>query len=475
MATTTEAQRAPLDPIPLDIWARGSILVIGGFVSMFAATVINVALPALGVAFGATLDQVQWVATSFLIGLAASIPVSGWLARRIGVTKLWLVSLALFTGVSVLCTLAPSLPALIAVRLAQGLIGGVLVPASQMLLGIIAGPKRMGRVASVLGIPIVMGPAVGITLGGFLLQHWGWASLFWVTLPVGLLGLFAGYRWLPRIEASEAGRFDIPGFLLLMLGLPLLSWGVSVLGHDLHSLAAQAAAAAGAILLAIFTLHAARSDAPLLKVTLFAEPIFTQASFIVFAAGFITFGAQLVLPLYYLLVRGESPETTGLLVLPQALGIALALPAGGWLTDRLGGGIVTISGALMAILGTVALALAGPQDADWWLVGVLILRGFGLAMLSMPAYSAVLATLSREDIPNAVPIMNVINRVGGALGTTLLIMIFQLAAGTATPDPQQALTGFSASHWVMAGLLIAALVPAIILRRHEQATRAPKP
>lgn len=459
-----------LEPISMEIWGRSAILVAGGFASMFTATVINAALPAMSAEFARPLDQVQWVATAFLIGLAAAIPVSGWLAKRIGVTRLWFVSLALFIMLSAGCALAPSLDMLIVLRLMLGLTGGVLVPASQMLLGLIAGPGRMGRVMSVLGVPIALAPALGITFGGMLLAQFGWPSLFWINLPIGLLGLLAGWLWLPRIAAEAAGRFDILGFLLLALGLPLLSWGVSVLGHDASAagrLIAGAAAGAGLLLLLVFGFHAARRTEPLLKVALFAKPIFVMASLIVFAAGFITFGAQIVLPLYYLIVRGDSAEAAGLLMLPQALGIAAALPMGGWLTDRFGGGITVVIGIFLASTGTAALALVGTAQADWWLATMLVLRGFGLAMLSMPAYSAAFATVDKTDVPHAIPIINVIYRIGGALGTVLLIMMFQLGAGAVQPAPEAALAGFHLSHWIMAGLLLLTLPSALALYRRE--------
>lgn len=459
-----------LEPISAEIWGRSAILIAGGFASMFTATVINAALPALSVEFAGSLDDVQWVATAFLIGLAAAIPVSGWLAKRVGVTRLWFLSLALFTALSMGCALAPSLDMLIALRLALGLAGGVLVPVSQMLLGLIAGPGRMGRVMSVLGVPIALAPALGITFGGMLLAQYGWPSLFWINVPMGLAGLVAGWLWLPRIAAETAGRFDILGFLLLALGLPLLSWGVSVLGHDSSAsghVIAGAAAGAGLLLLIVFGFHAARHSEPLLKVALLAKPVFAMASLIVFAAGFITFGAQIVLPLYYLMVRGDSAETAGLLMLPQALGIAVALPMGGWLTDRFGGGIAVVGGIFLAAAGTVALAVVGDAQSDWWLATVLVLRGFGLAMLSMPAYSAAFATVGKSDVPHAIPIINVIYRIGGALGTVLLIMMFQTGAGAVQPTAQAALTGFHLSHWIMAGLLLLTLPAALVLRRRE--------
>lgn len=470
-----DAVRPVPEHIPLRVWALCAILAIGGFVSMLTATVINVALPTIGREFGASLGATQWIVTVFLLGLAATIPLSGWAAQKLGVTRLWLISMAVFTVLSIVCALASSLEVLVCARLALGLAGGLLVPASQMMLGIIAGPQRMGRVMSVLGVPIVLAPALGVTIGSLLLSTFGVASLFWINVPLGLLGVAIGYKWLPRIEGKDAGRFDLVGFLLLAAGIPLFTWGISEFDHagnqSVNPLSPYLGAATGMALLLIFVFHALRVKAPFLKVILFSRPVFTYASLIVFSAGFITFGAQMILPLYYLQVRGDSVETAGLMVLPQAIGIALALPLGGWLTDHFGGGRIVILGIILTILGTTALALAGPAETDMWLATVLVLRGFGLSMLSMPAYTAALAILERTDVPNAIPIMNVLNRIGGAVGTALLIVVFQFGGLDPSSDVQAALNGFGLAHWAMVGLLLLTLLPAYTLARAERLNR----
>lgn len=281
-----------LERIPLFVWGRCAILVVGGFLSMLSATVVNVALPAMASAFDVPLANMQWVATAFLLGLGAAIPVSGWVAQRFGMTRLWLTMLALFTVLSVACALAPDFYVLVGLRLALGLAGGVLVPLSQMMLGSIAGPRRMGRVMSVLGVPILLAPALGVTVGSLLLTHLGWTALFCINLPIGLLGLAAGWAFLPRIEGGNAGRLDGFGLACLAFGLPAIAWGVSsIVAGAVSNSPSLWILAAGALLLLVFAVHAWRAERPILKIRFLSRPTFALAGLIVFSSGFVTFGA----------------------------------------------------------------------------------------------------------------------------------------------------------------------------------------
>lgn len=208
------AQSGPkaLEAIPLSLWGQCGILVLGSFASMLTATIASVGLPALEHQFHASIDVSQWIASAFLLGLGIAVPLSSWAAARFGVTNLWLGCLALFTIFSVACAVANSMGLLIGMRLALGLVGGLMVPAAQMQVGMLAGPKRVGRVMSILGVPIVVAPAVGVSLGGMLLSQYGWPSLFWINVPLCVVAGVAGLLWLPRIDKKAGSRFDIIGF-----------------------------------------------------------------------------------------------------------------------------------------------------------------------------------------------------------------------------------------------------------------------
>src|SRR3954454_3403142 len=185
-------------------------VVLGAIMSVLSTTIVNVALETLAVKLHAPLDSVQWVVTGYMLALAAVIPVTGWAAARFGARRLYVISLVLFTAGSALCGFAWSAETLIAARVLQGLGGGMLLPIGQMILVRAAGPKNMARVMSAIGVPIILAPVFGPTLGGVLLDNAGWQWIFFVNLPIGIAAVVAAMRLLPRDSAApaQAGRLD---------------------------------------------------------------------------------------------------------------------------------------------------------------------------------------------------------------------------------------------------------------------------
>src|SRR4051794_29992077 len=194
-------------------------VVLGAIMSVLSTTIVNVALETLAVKLHAPLDSVQWVVTGYMLSLAAVIPVSGWAAARFGSRRLYILALVLFTGGSALCGFAWSLESLVAARVLQGLAGGLLVPIGQIALVKAAGPRNMARVMSAIGVPIILAPVFGPTLGGLLVEHVGWQSIFFVNVPVGVVAVIAALRLLPRDTPEPTESLDVTGLALIATGL----------------------------------------------------------------------------------------------------------------------------------------------------------------------------------------------------------------------------------------------------------------
>src|SRR3954469_6306734 len=206
-------------------------VVLGAIMSVLSTTIVNVALETLAIKLHAPLDSVQWVVTGYMLSLAAVIPVSGWAAARFGARRLYVISLVLFTAGSALCGFAWSLESLIAARVLQGLAGGLLVPIGQIALVKAAGPRNMARVISAIGVPIILAPVFGPTLGGLLVEHVGWQWIFFINVPVGLVAAVAALRLLPRDAGeTDAGRLDAPGVALVATGLVAITYGLAESG-----------------------------------------------------------------------------------------------------------------------------------------------------------------------------------------------------------------------------------------------------
>lgn len=257
---------------------------------------------------------------------------------------------------------------------------------------------------------------------------------------------------------------------MLATGLSLFALGVSELAHQREGTLEKAARLLGfgAALLILFALYSRRTSMPILKIGLLSRSGIAHAALIVFAAGFITFGAQIVLPIYFLQVRHYDANLAGLLLLPQAVGIGIGLPISGFLTDRYGAGRVVTGGATVVALGTAALALIETPQSDWWFIIAISLRGVGISMLSTPGLTKAVSLVERDDVPNVIPIMNVMNRFGGAVGTALVFVVHKLGSEAIPDGPQAALARFHASHWAMVAFLLALLIPSLALVRLEK-------
>src|SRR3954469_4040134 len=208
--------------ISREILVLGGVIVLGAIMSILDATIVNVAVPTLARRFGASVAAIQWVVTAYLLAFAAVIPLSGWLTRRFGATRVWIAALTLFMAGSVLAGLSWSLASLVFFRVVQGIGGGLIMPVGQAILARAAGPQRIGRVMSLVGVPMLIAPILGPLAGGAIVETASWRWIFLVNLPVGLAALVLAWRLLPR-EAPEGGaRLDVAGLALLSPGIVLL-------------------------------------------------------------------------------------------------------------------------------------------------------------------------------------------------------------------------------------------------------------
>src|SRR5438270_8080109 len=204
--------------IEAHVWRISLVVIVGSIMSILDTTIVNVALATLGRDLHATISEIQWVVTGYMLALAAVIPVTGWAARRFGGKRVYLVSLVLFVIGSALCGLATSTSQLILFRVLQGVGGGMIMPIGQLMMAEAAGPKRMGRVMSIAAVPVMLAPILGPTLGGVIVQNISWRWIFFVNVPIGLIAVVAALRLLPRVERAPADRLDFRGLVLMSGG-----------------------------------------------------------------------------------------------------------------------------------------------------------------------------------------------------------------------------------------------------------------
>jgi EmrB/QacA subfamily drug resistance transporter len=450
------------------------VVILGAIMSVLDTTIVNVALHDLSGDLHATLGSIQWVITGYLLSLAAVIPVTGWAVRRYSARRLYLIALVVFTLGSALCALATTSSELIAFRVIQGIGGGMITPIGQMILVKASGPRNLPKVMSFIGVPIVLAPVFGPTLGGLLLQTVGWQWIFLINAPVGVLAFTLAWRLLPHDEAgsAQAGRLDVIGLVLAAAGVVGITYGLSE-SETAGSLTASSVLGpilAGIVLLTLFIVRSRRTEHPLLDLSLFRNPAFRAASIVTFCLGAALFGAMILMPLYFQTVRGQSAIDTGLLLIPQGLGGGLGMFLSGRFTQRLGAGRTSLIGGVILAVATIPFVLVTANTPFGAIGAAMLVRGVGVGLAIMPAMTAAFSVLSREQVNDASPQLTVLQRVGGSLGTAVIAVVLQGHIKTAQTQSQLA-SGFAHTYlWVM-GVTLVGLLPTFLLMRIERRTR----
>jgi len=466
-----------------------SVVVLGSIMSILDTTIVAVALATLGRDFHVSVTTIQWVATGYLLALAVVTPVSGWAVDRYGAKVMWMISLTLFIVGSGLCALAWSADSLIAFRVLQGAGGGMLLPVGQSILARAAGPQRMGRVMSIIGVPMVMGPILGPVVGGLIVSNTSWRWIFTINVPIGIVTLALSSRWLARADKEERfpTSFDTVGFCLLSPGLAALVYALSAVGTEGTVTGAPVLVSfvLGIVLLGAFVFHALRRAHPLLELHPFKNRNFTVANICIFVIGATLFGSMFLLPLYYQVARGQPAWEAGLLMAPQGIGAALVMRWAGSVTDRVGPRRVVPFGLLLMAAATVPLAFVTTSTPEILLAATLFARGIGLGMTMMPVTAAAYVDLNHAEIPKASTVMNIVRLAGGSFATALFAVVLERqivanlgalaskaggsagimgATGTLPPpvaDPVAA--AFAHTFWWSVAAILVAFVPTLFL------------
>ncbi|REE94892.1 DHA2 family efflux MFS transporter permease subunit [Thermomonospora umbrina] len=484
------------EPEGLDksVWATAAVVVLGAVMAILDVTVVNVAIPELTKEFDAQLSQIQWIATGYTLALATVIPVTGWACARFGTKRLYMVSLLLFAIGSALAGMAWSAESLIAFRVLQGLGGGMIMPAGMTILTQKAGPTRVGQVMAVVGIPMLLGPIGGPILGGWLVDDVSWRWIFYINVPIGAVALFMAWKILERDTPQPTEKLDLLGLAFLSPGLASLIYGLAT-GAEKGSFGSSSVlitTIAGVLLVGAFVVRALKAENPLIDLRLFRRRSVAAASLTMLLFAIAFFGSMLLVPLYFQVVRGETALTTGLLLIPQGLGAMVTMPVGGKLTDKVGPGRVVLVGLTLIVLGTFGLTQI-EADTSYWLLGVeFFVMGLGMGATMMPTMSAALQSLGHDEVPRASTALNIIQQVGGSIGTAAISILLTTAMKDRLPagggdggggiggllelSPAQIApllppmaASFAETYWWAVGLMALAFLPALFLPRHKPA------
>lgn len=407
------------------IWKIVTVVFFGPFLSILSATTVNVSLSTLGEDLDTSIGTIQWVASGYLLALALMLPLTGWMVDRFGAKRMYLGCFAAFTIASTLCGFAETAPVLITFRVLQGMAGGLIAPMAQMMAARHAG-DNMARVMGFVGFPVMLAPILGPVVAGAILEHASWHWIFFINAPFGVAAIALAALLLPKDEELNPRPLDLTGFFLISPGLVLLLDGVQGMTGGGNDALRGFEIGAGVVLVGMFIRRSRQlGKAALVDLRLFGRRTFAVAASAQFLANAGSFGGQLILPLYYLTARDVAPMATGLLLLPLGVGMAVSLPLMGRAVGWFGARRVAIGGTTLAFLGTVPFVFVGQEWPLWFLVAVLFVRGVGLGAIGVPSLSLAYSSVPKSELANATTAVNIVQRLGGPVGTVALALLFQ--------------------------------------------------
>ena len=449
------------------------VFVAAMFMNIMDITIVNVALPSIGRQFHETTAALDSVAVGYLVSLAVFIPAAGWLGDRLGSKRVLLFAIAVFTGASVLCGLAQSLPELVAFRVVQGVGGGMLTPVGMAMLFRAFPPEERVRASGILTVPTAMAPAIGPVLGGLLVTDLSWRWVFFVNLPTGIVAFLFGLIFLDEHRQPHPGPFDLPGFLLSGVGFAPLMFGVSDgpsrgWGNPLI----YGSIAAGVVMIAALVRVELRTRQPLLQLRLFGNRLFRSTSLVLFfaMAGFL--GVLFVVPLFFQIALGLSALASGLNTFPEAIGVMVGAQLSSRIFyPRFGPRRLTTAGLVGLAIAMVLATQVGFGTNLWWMRILMFAMGLSMGPAIISSQAASFATVSHAETGYASSLFNSQRQLGSAVGVALLATVLALVGTTHEVSGHVAanLDAYHAAFLVAAGVALIGAAVALTIRDADAA------
>ena len=416
-------------------WQATLVIALGLLMAILDNTIVSVVLPQIARAFHTDFQTITWVGTGYFLATAAVIPIVGYLSDRIGTKTIFLITLALFTLGSGLCAFAPNEQFLIAFRLLQGIGGGAMLPVAMAIIFRMFGPTERASAMVILMVPLLLGPAFGPTLGGYLATNFSWNAIFTINLPIGVVAFILSLLVLRDNKAEQEANnleqavpfepgprgFDILGLVLSMAAFTTLVYGISEAGSRGWSDATVLSfLIVGSVLLVAFIIVELRVKDPVMDVRLFRNYTFTMANILQWATVAVLFGSLFILPLFFESVQGLSSFTTGEILISQGLAMAVGLAIGGKLYNKVGPRILAVVGLAIAAISMIGftrmdISTTGADLQIW-----LILRGLGLGLVAQPLQTLAISVVSNRQMAKASSLISSTKVVFGAVGVAVL-------------------------------------------------------
>lgn len=407
-------------------WRVLVVVMIGTMMAALDSSIVNVSIPAIMADFGASLDDIEWVVTGYMLAFAALMPLTAWFRERVGHKQLYIGSLVIFTAGSVLCGLAWDTPSLVIARIIQAIGGGALTPTGMAMISEVFEPHERGRAMGYWGIGVILGPAFGPTVGGYLTKAFGWPSIFLINLPIGIAGVLMATSMLApdKPQHTEHRPFDGWGFAFLTIFLISFLFGISKGEHEGWS--SPLIVWCGIIALFSFILFLlVESQVPnrVIDLELFKFPVFTVSMILTATRSMALFGGVFLLPVFLQQVKGLDEIESGLILLPGSLIIGFFMPMAGRMSEKIGPRYLALAGLSALALFMYMYRDINQDTSNWNIILPTLVRGFGISFLMAPLMATMMNSVPKHKAGMASSMMNIIQQVGGSLGIAVLATV----------------------------------------------------
>ncbi len=408
-------------------------VMFGIFMVILDSTIVNVAFPTLRSQFGASLSDAQWVISIYVLALGITTPISGFLADRFGIKRIYLLGLAIFALSSFLCGVAPSLGLLIAARALQGFGGGLAQPLGPPQLYRSFPTKEQGTALGIFGIALVVAPALGPILGGWLVDIQLWRAIFFVNVPIGIVGVILGSQFLPDHQIPRRPIFDPLGLVTAVIGFGALLYAATLAENygwaGPVTLTALGIGLVALIISAFVELKVAKE--PMLNLRLFTNPTFLNAALVGYVAAIALFGAEFVMPIYLQAFRGRTALETGFILLGVAATSSFATPLAGRLFDKIGPRMIVGVGFAILCINTWQLAQLQATTSIAYIVFLLSLRGLAIGLTLQTTFTTSLSSVPLNLLPRGSSLLNSTRFVVQAVAVASMATVL---ASTLSPE-----------------------------------------
>ncbi|HEY8080281.1 MAG TPA: DHA2 family efflux MFS transporter permease subunit, partial [Labilithrix sp.] len=405
-----------------------------GFGSLMAAidtSIVNVAMPYIRGSVGATIQEITWVSTAYIVATVLVMPLTGFLGSLVGQKRLYLASLVVFVIGSALCGVSRSLTQLIAARALQGLGGGALQPTQQAILRQTFPPKEQGMAMAMFAMVIMVGPAVGPTLGGWITDNYSWPWIFYINLPIGVVGTFMTWRFVhepPDVvianrerAAAQKKNFDYAGIVLVCICVATLQYVLEEGPRDdwFDSRTILACTALSVISCIAFVIRELTATSPVVNLRLFKDRTFSSATAIGGVMYAMLMGSMFLLPLFMQELLGFDATESGIALMPRTLAMMAVTPFIGRLYNKVPPALLVAAGALFFVLGSWLLSHVTLESSSGDIVIPLVITGFGFACLFIPLTTVALSHTPRAQLADAAGLNSFVRQIGGSVGLTI--------------------------------------------------------